>query len=122
MPAEDRVRAHQQPHPSQRVTRETVQQRGRQRPITRGEAHPVLAELAFQHGDLMAEGAYLDVLAVVTYRQQAQHGGRVRHGQVGQSQQHGQPSCRGAIGQGSTPQATGTAAHDTWYTSSHQPG
>lgn len=63
-------------------------------PIGRGEPHPLLTELALQHHDLVAQGEYLDSLVSITHRQQAQHGERIRHAQVGQSQQHGRSSCR----------------------------
>ncbi|MER6009867.1 hypothetical protein [Streptomyces bluensis] len=95
VPPQHRIGAHQQPHLAQHATRETVQQRGQERPVARGEPCSLLAELAFQHHELMAQGEDLDVLAVVAHRQQAQHRERVRHTQIGQSQQHGRPSCRG---------------------------
>ncbi|WP_406071117.1 transposase [Micromonospora sp. NBC_01638] len=42
----------------------------------------------------MAQRQDLHVLVSIAHRQQTQHGERVRHTQVGQSQQHGRPSCR----------------------------
>jgi hypothetical protein len=59
----------------QRAVVGEVRAGGRQeRPIARGEREPVLAELAFQHRDLVAQGEYLNVLAPIAHRQQAQHG------------------------------------------------
>ena len=55
VPAQHRVRAHQQPQPAQHVARQPVQQRGQERPVSRVEPHPLLAQLAFQHRDLMAQ-------------------------------------------------------------------
>jgi hypothetical protein len=92
VPEQYPVRAHQQPHLTQHATRETVKQRGQERPVARGEPCSLLAELAFQHHELMAQSEDLDVLAVVAHRQQAQHRERVRHGEIRQSQQHGR-SC-----------------------------
>jgi hypothetical protein len=42
----DRIRA---ACPAQHTAQEPVQQRGQERPVTRGEPHPIPAELAFQH-------------------------------------------------------------------------
>jgi hypothetical protein len=86
VPAQQRVRPDQQSQP--------VQQCSQKRPVTRAESHPFLAELALQHRDLMAQGEDLDDLVSVALRQQAQHRERVRHTQIGKSQQHGGPSCR----------------------------
>ncbi|MGY4983386.1 hypothetical protein ACWCYL_40700 [Streptomyces sp. 900105755] len=66
-----------------------MQQRGQDRPVARGEPFSLLAELAFQHDELMAQSEDLDILAVVAHRQQAQHRERVRHSEIRQSQQHG---------------------------------
>jgi hypothetical protein len=38
------------------------------RPIARSEPHPLLAELAFQHRDLVAQGEYLDVFVSIAHR------------------------------------------------------
>ncbi|MFE2023689.1 hypothetical protein ACFW9V_00780 [Streptomyces hygroscopicus] len=62
-----------------------VQQRRQARSIAGREPDLVLAELAFQHGDLVAQGEDLGVLVPVCYRQQAQHRERVRHAWVSQS-------------------------------------
>ncbi|MET7766774.1 hypothetical protein ABZS71_34135 [Streptomyces sp. NPDC005393] len=69
-----------------------MQQRSQERPIARREPDLVLAKLAFQHGDLVAQGEDLRVLVPIGHRQQAQHRERVRHTQVSQSQQHDRSS------------------------------
>ncbi|WP_406079168.1 hypothetical protein [Micromonospora sp. NBC_00858] len=94
VPAQHRVGAHQQLHSAQHVPRQPVQQRRQERPITRVEPHFLLAQLALQHHDLVAQGRDLHILVPIAHRQQAQHRERVRHTQVRQSQQHGSPSCR----------------------------
>ncbi len=81
--------------PAATLPRQPVQQGCQERAIAPGEPHPVLAQMTLQHRDLMAQGQDLRVLAPVAPRQQAQQGERVRHGQIGQSQQHDRPSCRG---------------------------
>ncbi|AQW54289.1 hypothetical protein SHXM_07752 [Streptomyces hygroscopicus] len=42
------------------VRGEPVQQRRQKCPVARGEPHPLLAELALQHHDLVAQGEYFD--------------------------------------------------------------
>ncbi|HEY0688233.1 MAG TPA: hypothetical protein VGD71_04265 [Kribbella sp.] len=42
-----------------------MEQRGQQRPIWRGEIHPLLAEWTFQYGDLMPQGEDFHVLVPV---------------------------------------------------------
>jgi hypothetical protein len=54
VPAQHRVGAHQQPYSAQHVARQRVEQGRQERPIARVEPHLVLAQLAFQHRDLMA--------------------------------------------------------------------
>ncbi|MFI0857631.1 hypothetical protein ACH4TX_40525 [Streptomyces sp. NPDC021098] len=92
MPAQHRVRTHEQPHLPQNRQRQPVQQRRQERPIARSEPHSVTADLAFEHRDLMAEGQDLRILVPVAHRQQTQQRERIRHAQVGQSQQHGRSS------------------------------
>jgi hypothetical protein len=70
-----------------------VEQRGQERPVARGEPCSLLAELAFQHHEVMAQSEDLDVLAVVAHRQQAQHREGVRHSEIRQSQ-HGRSFSR----------------------------
>ncbi|MFD0443064.1 MULTISPECIES: hypothetical protein [Streptomyces violaceusniger group] len=69
-----------------------VQQRRQECPVAGREPDLVLAELAFQHGDLVAQGEDLRVLVPVGHRQQAEHRERVRHTWVSQSQQHDRSS------------------------------
>jgi hypothetical protein len=54
MPAQDRVRPHEQLHPAQSLQRQPVQQRRQQRSVSGLQSHLLIAELALQHGDLMA--------------------------------------------------------------------
>ncbi len=93
VPAQHRVRTYQQPQPTQHLQRQPVQQRRQECAIARSEPHLVLTELALRHRNLMAQGQDLHVLVPAGHRQQAQHGERVRHAQIDQSQQHGR-SCR----------------------------
>ncbi|MFC9219234.1 hypothetical protein ACFT8W_00110 [Streptomyces hygroscopicus] len=67
----------------------------REHPVTRGEPHPIPAELAFQHRDLMTQREALRVLVLVAHRQQPQQGEHVRRTQIGTSKQHNRSSCRG---------------------------
>ncbi|MEE4599218.1 hypothetical protein V2J94_46730 [Streptomyces sp. DSM 41524] len=69
-----------------------VEQRCQERAVGQREANALLAELAFQHGDLVAQGEDLRVLVPVGHRQQAQHPERVCHAQVSQPQKHGRSS------------------------------
>ncbi|GAA3370054.1 hypothetical protein GCM10017744_092270 [Streptomyces antimycoticus] len=68
MPAQHRVRTHQQPHPAEHVHGKPVQQRRQKCPVARGEPPPILAELAFQHHDLVAQGEYLDSFLSIAHR------------------------------------------------------
>ncbi|MFE5124199.1 hypothetical protein [Streptomyces sp. NPDC056669] len=69
-----------------------MQQRCQECSIARRDTVLFFAELAFQHGDLVAQGEDFGVLVPVGHRQQTQHRERVRHTQVSQSQQHGRSS------------------------------
>ena len=53
VPAQHRVRPHQQPEPAERAAREPVQQGGQERPVGGGEPQPVRAQLPPQDGDLV---------------------------------------------------------------------
>ncbi|AGP59142.1 hypothetical protein M271_38765 [Streptomyces rapamycinicus NRRL 5491] len=86
MPAQHRVRTHEQSHTAQGGQRQPVQQRRQERPIARREPCSITTELAFEHCDLMAEGQDLRIFVPVALRQQAQQRERVGHSQVGQSQ------------------------------------
>lgn len=95
VPAQDRVRPHQQPHTPQRILREAVRQRRQERPINFCEPRPLAAQLPFQHGDLMTQSKNLHVLAPVAHEQHAQHCEQVRHAQICEFPQHERPSCPG---------------------------
>ncbi|MBP2329505.1 hypothetical protein JOF56_009890 [Kibdelosporangium banguiense] len=45
MPAQDRIRAHQQTDPVQDLARGPMHERGKQRPVSRTEPHSGVAEL-----------------------------------------------------------------------------
>lgn len=70
MPAQHRVRTHEQPHTPQNRQRQPVQPSRQERPIARREPYSVTTELALEHCDLMAEGQELRVLVPVAHRQQ----------------------------------------------------
>ena len=107
VPAQHRLRTHQQPHPVQHVAGESVQQGRQEGPV--GGSEPDLAtlavELPFEDRDLVAQGQDLHVLGPVAHRQQPQHRQPVGHGEVRQSKQHSTASSpigahrRGQLGQ-----------------------
>jgi hypothetical protein len=68
-----------------------MQERGQERAVGVGEPRPV--DLALEDGELVAQREDLDVLLGAADRQQSDHGEHARHGEVGQSQQHGRPVC-----------------------------
>ena len=68
VPAEHGLGAHEQPYPAQSVAGEVVYQGREEGSFGRIEAHLLLAELALQHHDLMAQCHDLHILAVVAYR------------------------------------------------------
>jgi hypothetical protein len=68
MPAQHRVGVHQQPLAAQHVARQPVQQGRQQHPISPVEPHLLLAHLAFQHGDLMAQGKDFHILVPIAHR------------------------------------------------------
>ena len=72
VPAEHGIRAHHQVQSLEHVPREPVQQRRQQRPITRGEPHPVRTELPLQDRELMAQREDLRVFVPAAHRQQPQ--------------------------------------------------
>ena len=94
VPTQDRVGAYQQPQTPQRRPRQSVQQRGQQRAIGRGEPDLLRAELALQHRDLVAQRQDFDVPVSIMDRQQPQQRERIRHTQVCQSQEHKTASSR----------------------------
>jgi hypothetical protein len=62
-----------------------MQQCCQERPVHRVEPNLLLAQLAFEHRDLVTQGEDLRVLVAVTHRQQPQHRERVRDTEVRQS-------------------------------------
>jgi hypothetical protein len=68
---------------------ETVRQRGVQRTVGPGPLG--LVHLALQYGELVAKGEDLQILRPITHRQQPYEAEGGRHGEVGESQQHGRP-------------------------------
>jgi hypothetical protein len=80
MPAQHRLRAHQQPDLVQHGPGEWVQWRGEEGPVSRSEPHPRTANLPFEDRELVPQGQDLHVLGPVTHRQQPQHRQPVRHG------------------------------------------
>ena len=85
MPAQDRIRAYQQPQPAQRLPRQAVQQRGEEGTIGWSEPRPLVAQLTLQHGELVTQGQNFRVLVPVAHREQPQHRKEIHHSQVGQS-------------------------------------
>ncbi|MGW7441945.1 hypothetical protein [Kitasatospora sp. NPDC054795] len=85
VPAQYGVGPHQQPHPTQHLRRQSLQQRGQDCPVACYEADPLAAQLPLQNADLMAQSQDLHVLLTVAHRQQPQQRERVRHTQVRQS-------------------------------------
>jgi len=93
VPAEHSIRAHHQVQSLEHVPGEPVQQRRQQRPVTRGEPHPVRTELPLQDRELVAQHEDLRVFVPAAHRQQPQQREHVRHTEVGQSQHHGRSPC-----------------------------
>jgi hypothetical protein len=73
---------------------EWAQQGGQQGAVGGLEPDTLVAELALQHGDLVAQDEDLGVLAVIAAGQQPQQREHVGHTEVGQSQQHEAASSR----------------------------
>lgn len=94
VPAEHRVRSHQQPQPVQDIAREPMDERRDEGPVTGVEPYLLMSQSAFQHGDLMAEHQDLDLFVLISHRQEPQHRERVGDTQVSQSKQHGRSSCQ----------------------------
>jgi hypothetical protein len=61
VPAEHGVWAHEQPDLAEHVAGESVQQRGEDGPICRGEPCSFALQLSFEDGDLVAQGEDLGV-------------------------------------------------------------
>jgi hypothetical protein len=72
VPAQHRVRPHQQPELIQHAPRQPVQQRSQQRPVARKEAWPGRAQLPVQDRDLVTQHQDLRVLIRVAHWQEPQ--------------------------------------------------
>jgi hypothetical protein len=72
VPAQHRVGPHQQPEPAKNVAWEPVQQGGQERPVAGQEPRPGVAQLTFQHRDLVAQRQYFRVLVPVAHRKKPQ--------------------------------------------------
>ena len=72
VPAQHRVRPHQQPEPAEHVAWEPVQQGGQERPVGGGEPRPDRAQLPFQHRDLVAQRQDLRIFVPVAHRKKPQ--------------------------------------------------
>ncbi len=94
MPAQHRFRAYWQLKLTKRSQRGLVQQCREECPIGGEESQSSLAQLAFQHGDLVPQHQDLHVLVSVAHGQQTQQRERVGHSEVGQSKQRDRSSCR----------------------------
>jgi hypothetical protein len=70
VPAQDRVRADQQPQTAEHGARERAQQGGQQRPVGGVELDALVTELVLQHAELVAQDEDFGVLVVVAARQQ----------------------------------------------------
>jgi hypothetical protein len=94
VPAQHRLRAHQQPDLVQHAARESVQQGRQEGPVGGSEPDPVTlsVQLPLEDRYLVAQGQDLYVLGSVAPRQQPQHCQPVRHGEVRQSKQHSKAS------------------------------
>lgn len=55
VPAQHRLRLHQQPEPAQYIPRQPVQQGGQERAVATGEPRPGNAQLLLQDSDLVAQ-------------------------------------------------------------------
>ena len=72
LPAQHRVRPHQQPEPAEHVAWEPVQQGGQERPVGGGEPQPGRAQLPVQDRDLVTQHQDLRVLIRVAHWQEPQ--------------------------------------------------
>jgi hypothetical protein len=68
VPTQHRVWPDEQAQSAQGLAAQRRQQRGEERPVHSSEPHPPVAELAFQDGDLVAQGENLGVLVVLVHR------------------------------------------------------
>jgi hypothetical protein len=72
MPAQHRVRPHQQQEPVKHVSREPVQQGGQECAVTGEGPWPGLAQLPLQDRDLVTQHQDLHLLVPVTHCKQSQ--------------------------------------------------
>ncbi|MEU4332019.1 hypothetical protein [Nonomuraea dietziae] len=94
VPAQDGIRADEEPQPAQDLAGQRCQQGSQEDSVLGRESHPGAGtELSFEN-DLVTQEEYLDVLVSSAHRQQPQRGERVRDGEVGQTKEHGRSSCR----------------------------
>jgi len=95
LPAQYRVRPHQQPEPAEKVSREAVQQGSQEHPVGGGEPRPGRAQLPLQDRDLVAQRQDLRILVPVAHPKKPQLlRERIRHTEISQSKQHSRSSCR----------------------------
>ncbi|WP_426513364.1 hypothetical protein ACPPVO_23770 [Dactylosporangium sp. McL0621] len=69
VPAQDGVGADEEPQSMEHVDGQLVQRCCQERPIARVERRPLVAQLALQHHELVAQGEDLSVLVPVAHRQ-----------------------------------------------------
>nr|WP_259405193.1 hypothetical protein [Microbispora sp. H10830] len=95
VPAQDRIRADEEPQPAQDLARHRGHESGEKGPVFgSGSDSGVGAELAFKDGDLVTQDENLHVLVPIAHGEQPQRGERVRDGEVGQAKEHSGSSCR----------------------------
>ncbi|NYF41485.1 hypothetical protein [Streptosporangium sandarakinum] len=95
VPAQDGVRANEEPQPTQDLAGRRRQQGGEESTVLGSESHPRAGtQPPFENGELMAEGEDLDVLVPIAHRRQPQRGEGVRDGETGQTKEHERSSCR----------------------------
>jgi hypothetical protein len=95
MPAQDRVRTHQQLQAPQRVPWRTVKKTSEKEPVLHREHG--LDTPTLQDREPMPQGHYLGLQATIGHRQQAKQGERIRDSEAGQTQQHDTSWCRPAL-------------------------
>lgn len=69
MPAQHRFRTYQESDPTQNVAGESVEQGGKERPISGGEPHLLAMQVSFEDHDLVAGGEDLRVLSPIAHGQ-----------------------------------------------------
>ncbi|WP_344867147.1 hypothetical protein [Planomonospora alba] len=113
MPAQDGVRADEEPHPAQDLAGQRRRQGGEEGTVLGSESRPGIGtELPSENGDLVAQSEDLDVLVPIAHRQQPQHGEGVRDGETGQAKQHRRSPCRTPSNRGSLASGDPQQAHD----------